>query len=340
MTRTYVTPRGPIRGRATPGQAWSFLGKGAFTALEVTTISGQDVKHTLATPGSYQAGPYQGDVSVFATARPDFAGLSVDKPRLMGVLNVTPDSFSDGGKFNTTDAAIKHAFTLLEHGADVIDVGGESTRPGAAAVDPDEECRRVVPVVKALAEKGAKVSIDTRNAKTMAQAIAAGAVIVNDVTALTGEGALDVIAKSNASVILMHMQGQPGTMQHNPSYIWAPGDVFDVLKTRVEACVAQRISRDRLSVDPGFGFGKNDAHGAALFDHMAMFHGLGCVLTIGVSRKSFIGRVSHNENPDQRLGGSIAGALFAADHGAQIIRVHDVAETRQALAVWAHMSNV
>ncbi len=333
MSRAYLTPRGPIRGHAAKGQAWSFLGRQAFTALEVTTVTGSDVKHTLATPGTYN-----GDLSVFAQAPADFAGLSMGRPRIMGVLNVTPDSFSDGGKFNSTDTAIAHAVTLLEQGADIIDVGGESTRPGAATVDPGEECARVVPVVKALAEKGAKVSIDTRNAKTMAQAIAAGAAIVNDVTALTGEGALDVVAASKVSVILMHMQGQPGTMQHNPTYTWAPGDVYDYLKSRIEACVAKNISLDRVSVDPGFGFGKNDSHGAALFDHMAMFHGLGCVLTIGVSRKSFIGRVSGNEKPDQRLAGSLAGALFAADHGVQMIRVHDVAETRQALAVWAHMA--
>ncbi|MBL8630150.1 MAG: dihydropteroate synthase [Rhodospirillaceae bacterium] len=334
MKRVYVTPRGLLNGPAAraavdQGRAQPFLGGQAFTTLEETIVAGGSITHAIKNHATLPA---------VAQQRPAFAGLSMDRPRLMGVLNVTPDSFSDGGKFTSVDAAIAHGVALLEQGADIIDLGGESTRPGATPVDPDEEGRRVVPVVRALADKGAKVSIDTRNAKTMGAAIAAGAGIVNDITALADPRALEIVAKSTASVILMHMQGRPGTMQASPQYVWAPGDVFDFLKERIDACTAKNISLSRLSVDPGFGFGKTDAHSAALFDHMALFHGLGCALTIGVSRKSFISRVSRNEGADQRLPGSLAGALYAAGQGAQIIRVHDVAETRQALAVWAHVS--
>jgi dihydropteroate synthase len=270
--------------------------------------------------------------------RPDFAGLSTSTPLIMGVLNVTPDSFSDGGKFLDSETAIQHGLRLLDDGADIIDVGGESTRPGAQPVDVAEELRRVIPVVKALAAKGAKVSIDTRHAEVMDAAINAGAAIINDISALGDPKALDVVAKSKASLILMHMQGDPATMQKAPTYDFAPRDVFNFLKERIARCTAKGISLERLSVDPGIGFGKNDDHNAQIVEHLAMFHDLGCVLTFGASRKSFISRMSRGEGPDQRLAGSIAAAVMAAERGAHILRVHDVAETRQALAVWGRLS--
>jgi dihydropteroate synthase len=272
--------------------------------------------------------------------RPDFAGLSVAKPLIMGVLNVTPDSFSDGGRFLDPEAAIAHGLALVNDGAAIVDVGGESTRPGAEPVAIDEELRRVIPVVEALAARGVTVSIDTRHALVMAAAIAAGAAIVNDVSALSDTEALDVVARSRASVILMHMQGDPRTMQQAPHYDWAPRDVFDVLKVRIERCVARGIGRERISVDPGIGFGKTDAHNALLVEHLAVLHELGCVVTFGASRKSFIGRMSRGEGPEDRLAGSIAAAVMAAERGAHILRVHDVAETRQALAVWARLAGL
>jgi dihydropteroate synthase len=249
---------------------------------------------------------------------------------------VTPDSFSDGGAHADAASAIAHGVALAEAGADIIDVGGESTRPGATPVDPSEEAKRVLPVVTALAERGLCVSIDTRHAAVMSAAIAAGARIVNDVTALSGDSeALGVVARSQASVILMHMQGDPRTMQANPTYTWAPGDVYDWLAARVAACRAAAIAMARIAVDPGLGFGKTAAHSREVLDHVALFHGLGCAIAIGASRKSFLGALKPGEGPAARLPGSLAAALHAAGQGVQIIRVHDVAETRQALAVAA-----
>lgn len=258
----------------------------------------------------------------------------MNRPRIMGILNVTPDSFSDGGAFSTTDTAVAHGIAMLEAGADIVDVGGESTRPGAAPVDAAEDARRVLPVIKALAARGACVSVDTRHAAVMAAAIGSGARIINDVTALTGDpAALAIVARSRASVVLMHMQGDPRTMQASPTYDWAPGDVFDALRQRVEACVGAGIGSERIAVDPGIGFGKTAAHSAALLGHIAMFHGLGCVVAVGASRKSFIGTLGRGEGVEDRLAGSLASALHAVAQGVQIVRVHDVAETRQAIAV-------
>lgn len=335
MSRSYFTPRGIVFGQvaedlAAERRARPMTG-GAFMAFENTRISDGVMEGETLTDFTKLAR------AAFVTPAA-FAEIDLARPALMGVLNVTPDSFSDGGKFVSADQAIEYGVALLEAGAAIIDVGGESTRPGAAPVSPEEERGRVIPVVKALAEKGAKVSIDTRHASTMAEAIAAGASIVNDISALAGPDAVATVARSKASVILMHMQGAPGTMQQNPVYAWAPGDIFDFLQARIAACVQAGIGLERISVDPGIGFGKTDDHNAALFDHLAMFLGLGCVLTVGASRKSFISRMSRGEGADLRLPGSIAAALVAAERGARILRVHDVAETRQALNVWARLS--
>jgi len=270
--------------------------------------------------------------------RPAFAGLAMDRPRVMGIVNVTPDSFSDGGQFFDPQAAIDHGVALLEAGADILDIGGESTRPGAPPVGPDEECRRVLPVVRALAERGAVVSIDTRHAPVMGTAVAAGAAIINDISALDGDpDSLAVAAKSGAAVILMHMQGDPQSMQQAPRYDYAPLDVFDTLAARLAVCEAAGIPRDKLCVDPGVGFGKTVEHNLQVLARLPLYHALGVPLLLGVSRKSFIGKLSRGEAAPQRVPGSLAAALAGLDAGVQMIRVHDVAETVQAGAVWRAM---
>ena len=264
-----------------------------------------------------------------------FAGISLESPVLMGVVNVTPDSFSDGGKFLDPDRAVAHGRLLADEGAAILDIGGESTRPGADPVSPDEEMSRVLPVVRTLAGEGHCVSIDTRRAAVMKAALDCGAKIVNDVTALEGDAeSLSVVAASGASVVLMHMQGEPGTMQVNPHYADAALDIIDYLKARISACEKAGISRDRVAVDPGIGFGKTVDHNLQILSRLGVYHDLGCPIVLGVSRKSFIAGLSDNAPAGERLPGSLAAALSGISKGAQILRVHDVAETRQALTVW------
>ena len=216
-------------------------------------------------------------------AAPSFAGLSLDKPRLFGVINVTPDSFSDGGEALALGDALKRGRAMLDDGADILDVGGESTRPGAEPVSAEEERARVVPVVKELSEMGALVSIDTRRAEVMAAAIDAGAGIVNDVTALTGDGdSLGLVADRGVAVVLMHMQGEPGSMQDEPQYENAAEDVFATLKARVEACEEAGIRRDRIAVDPGIGFGKTVDHNLEILNRIDIYDGLGVAVLLGV----------------------------------------------------------
>ncbi len=286
----------------------------------------------------------QGDGRVHDTldrltrARPAFAGLDLGAsggPHLMGVVNVTPDSFSDGGDHAETGAAIAHGKRLLDEGAHIVDVGGESTRPRAAPVSEAEELRRVVPVIEALAATGACISIDTRRAGVMAAALAAGARLVNDVTALTGDTqSLAAAASSQAPVVLMHMLGEPGTMQDDPKYDDAALDIYDYLEARIGACTEAGIGRGRICVDPGIGFGKTVRHNVELLARLALFHGLGCAILLGVSRKSFIARLSGEDAVTRRLPGSLAAGLAGVGCGAHILRVHDVAETAQALSVW------
>lgn len=271
--------------------------------------------------------------------RASLAGLSFERPRIMGILNVTPDSFSDGGDRFDPNVAIGDGLAMMEQGADILDVGGESTRPGAEPVSLEEERRRVLPVVAALAGAGARVSIDTRHAAIMREAVAAGAAIINDVTALSGDReSLTVAAETGKPVILMHMQGQPQTMQRNPHYRHVTLDIYDYLAARLEACVAAGIPRERLVVDPGIGFGKSLTHNLQLLEQIALFQGLGCPVLLGASRKSFIARLSQGESEKDRLPGSLAAILFALQRGVQILRVHDVAETVQALTVWEAMT--
>lgn len=253
----------------------------------------------------------------------------------MGIVNVTPDSFSDGGLAFAPADAVKRGLDLAADGADIIDIGGESTRPGAAPVPLDEELRRVLPVVEALAGEGVVVSIDTRKAAVMEAARRAGAAIVNDVTALTGDPrSLDVAAASGVCVILMHMSGEPQDMQDDPRYADAPREVFEYLAGRVDACLAAGIPRRRIALDPGIGFGKTPRHNAEILGRLDLYRDLGCPLALGVSRKSFIGAFSRGAPPERRLGGSLAAVLAGVAGGADILRVHDVFETRQALDIW------
>jgi dihydropteroate synthase len=278
---------------------------------------------------------YTGGVETTNSTPRSFAGLTLDRPLVMGVVNVTPDSFSDGGEFAEPAAAIVHGLALLDQGADIIDVGGESTRPGAAATTIEEERRRVLPVVEALAGRGAKVSIDTRQSTVMRDAIAAGASIVNDVTALAGDpDSLDVVARSNVAAILMHMHGEPATMQAAPAYDDVVGEVEAFLAARLAIAEAAGIPRAHLAIDPGIGFGKTLDHNLLLLRATRRLKRLGVAVVVGVSRKSFIARLSKGEPPKQRLAGSLAAALAALARGADVLRVHDVAASVQAIAVW------
>jgi dihydropteroate synthase len=267
--------------------------------------------------------------------REALAGVELDRPRLMGVINVTPDSFSDGGRYGSTDAAVEHALRLEGEGADIVDIGGESTRPGSDPVDLEEECRRVLPVIAALAKRSrARISVDTRKAEVIRRAALEGAHIINDVSALTHDPhSLNAVAELGLPVILMHALGDPRTMQDKPTYDDVVLDVYDALQARIEACERAGIARARLVVDPGIGFGKTLAHNLALLGSLSIFHGLGCGLMLGASRKSFMGRLTGAEAGD-RVPGSVAAALLGAAQGVQVLRVHDVAATRQALAVW------
>lgn len=274
--------------------------------------------------------------------RAPFAGLAFGDaalPCLMGIVNVTPDSFSDGGAHADPARATAHARALIAAGADIVDIGGESTRPGAAPVDRGTEAARVLPVIEALAGEAVPVSVDTRHAAVMAAAMTAGATVVNDVSALAGDpDALATVAAGSASAVLMHMAGEPRTMQDSPHYDDVALDIFDALAARIAACEAAGIDRARLCVDPGIGFGKTVAHNVALLDRLALFHGLGCPVLVGASRKRFIAEIADDVPADRRLGGSLAAALAAAARGCQIVRVHDVAETRQALAIAARIA--
>ena len=258
---------------------------------------------------------------------------SVVTPKLMGIVNVTPDSFSDGGLYLDPEAAVAHGEQLVADGAEILDVGGESTRPGAAPVDVEEELRRVIPVIEGLQGVGPCISVDTSKAQVAAAALEAGAGIVNDVTALRGDGEMAAVcAGRGATVVLMHMLGEPRTMQEDPRYGDVVEDVKGFLAERLEVAVAAGIGEERVWLDPGIGFGKTLAHNMELLRRLGELRGLGRPLVVGTSRKSFIGKVDGSP-ADRRLGGTIASSVLAAAEGADVLRVHDVAEMRQALAV-------
>ncbi|WP_434633073.1 dihydropteroate synthase [Chromobacterium sp. CV08] len=262
--------------------------------------------------------------------------LDLSRPLVMGILNVTPDSFSDGGRFKRLDDALSRAEAMLAEGADILDIGGESTRPGAPFVSPDEEMERVLPVLERLRDIGAPLSLDTRRAVVMGEAIRLGAVdLINDVSALEDDGALALAATSRAAVCLMHKQGNPDTMQDRPAYDDVVAEVADYLKRRVQLCLDAGIVRERLLVDPGFGFGKTLEHNLALLKRLDEIERVaGAPQLVGLSRKSMLGALTGEDEPAQRLGASVAAALESARRGASVIRVHDVKATRQALQLW------
>lgn len=258
--------------------------------------------------------------------------LDLSKPRVMGIVNVTPDSFSDGGKFNTTEKAIEHALQLVEEGAEILDIGGESTRPGATPVPLDEELKRVIPVIEGLRDVGVPLSIDTYKPQVMQAAITAGADIVNDVCALREPHALEIVATSQVGVCLMHMQGRPQTMQADPQYDNVVSEVRDFLKARLDAAEQAGIDRSRIVLDPGFGFGKRTAHNLTLLNHLNDIQALGLPLLIGLSRKSVLGQVV-GSSVDERIHASIAASVVSVMKGANIVRVHDVKPTIDALKI-------
>ncbi len=269
--------------------------------------------------------------------RAPLAGLSLDAPRLMGILNVTPDSFSDGGRFRAPDAALSHARAMVSAGADILDIGGESTRPGSGEVDVEEETARTSPVIAALKERGVEtpISIDTRKAGVASAALDVGAEIVNDVAALRYDPQLaGLVAERGVPVCLMHAQGDPATMQDDPRYDNVLLDVFDFLSERIAAAEAAGIPRDRITVDPGIGFGKTVTHNLALIRGLSLFHGLGCAVLLGASRKRFIGTIGGADKADDRVPGTIAVTLAGVAQGVQIHRVHDTLEAKQALRLW------
>jgi dihydropteroate synthase len=266
----------------------------------------------------------------------DCAGraLRLDRPRVLGIVNVTPDSFSDGGRFGSVEAAVAHGLALAAEGADVLDIGGESTRPGAAEVSEQEELDRVIPVIERLAkETPLPISIDTSKPAVMRAAVAAGAGLVNDVHALRREGALEAVAELGLPVILMHMQGEPRSMQSDPQYDDVVAEVRGFLAQRLFACEMAGIAKSRIVLDPGFGFGKTLAHNLRLLRQIGRFLELGCPVLAGLSRKSMIGQLTGRE-VGERSAGSLAAALYAVAEGALLLRVHDVAATVDAVKVW------
>jgi len=303
---------------------------GKRTAAELLPVAGLDSRFDDSLAAQWAA--------LTATRPPLQLGeriVRLDQPQVMGIINATPDSFSDGGQFADAAGAAEAGAQMVAEGAAIVDIGGESTRPGAATVWEGDEIERVAPIVRQLAGGGAAVSIDTRKAGVMEAGLAAGARLVNDVSALTfDERSLGVLAAAGVPVVLMHHQGDPQTMQDNPRYGDVLVEVYDWLEERIAAAEAAGIKRDRILIDPGFGFGKTVAHNLELMNNLALFHSLGCALVVGASRKRTIGALSNEAPADRRLGGSIAFALKAIEQGAQIVRVHDVPETVQALRIW------
>lgn len=277
----------------------------------------------------------EAEVHALSAPRAPLPGMPGDRPAIMGIVNVTPDSFSDGGQFFDAADACAHARALKVAGADILDLGGESTRPGSDEVPAADEINRTAPVIAALAAAGlGPMSIDTRKASVAQAALAAGAQVVNDVAALTFDRALaPLVAGSGAPVCLMHAQGDPKTMQDAPQYENVTLDVFDWLAGRIVAAEAAGIPKDRIVIDPGIGFGKTVEHNMQLLRDLPVFHALGCQILLGVSRKRFIGVIGGGDTPPERMPGSIAVALHAVAQGVQVLRVHDVAETRQALGL-------
>jgi dihydropteroate synthase len=338
MPKTYLRPLGLCYGadaaRAVASGRAGRLGGSAFisfSAAEVVTRDGSLVTRELAAFGDVAKDAMLARIE---TSRPALCGIKLNGPKLMGIVNVTPDSFSDGGQTAETDTAIAHGMRLAAEGAHILDVGGESTRPGSEGVAAAEELARVIAVIAGLAGAGHIVSCDTRKARVMREAVAAGAALINDVSALQFDcESLATVAELGCPVVLMHAQGDPKTMQLSPSYADVVLDVYDALEARIEACVAAGIARHRLIADPGIGFGKTFRHNLDLLSQLTILHGLGVAVLVGLSRKGFIGALTGEKTAAARDSGSIGGAVQAALNGAHILRVHDVKATTAALAV-------
>jgi dihydropteroate synthase len=318
-------------------------GRLSFAALDVLTRAFPETKRRTVVLGDAFSGDWGREALAAADIlkelsepRARLAGMSLDRPRIMGIVNVTPDSFSDGGAFASTQDAVAHGLRLIEEGADILDIGGESTRPQADEVALDEELRRVMPVIEGLRVKtDAIISVDTRKADVMRRAAAAGADILNDVSAFTHDPeALEIAAESGLPVIVMHALGDPKTMNDNPQYDDVVLDVFDYLEGRVQACVAAGIPKAKIVADPGIGFGKHLHHNVAVMAGLSLYHGLGVPILLGASRKKMIGQLCNVDAAKDRVPGSLACAIAGVSAGVQIVRVHDVAETKQAIEVW------
>ncbi|HEX4737599.1 MAG TPA: dihydropteroate synthase [Allosphingosinicella sp.] len=318
-----------------------------FSAVEIVVMDGArrasielvPVERIDATLGRYGAEAESAWRNLIAQRPPLSLGartVRLDQPQVVGIVNVTPDSFSDGGHFADTESATAAGFAMAEAGAAIVDVGGESTRPGAKVVWERDEIERAIPVARRLAAGGTAVSIDTRKAAVMEAALAGGATMVNDVSALTyDDRAAEVLSAARCPIVLMHHRGPPETMQKSPHYDRpVPYEIYDWLAERIAAVEAAGIARERIVVDPGFGFGKNVQHNLKLMNGLSLLHGLGCPIMLGASRKRTIGALSGEVPPEQRLAGSLAFALNAAGQGVQLLRVHDVPETVQALRIW------
>jgi dihydropteroate synthase len=333
LRRAYLRPLpcAPTRPNARP------LAGGLFGYAEVEVLRRGEAPEILPVEAAEALHPEEAEtLALLSTPRPALAGLDLTRPRIMGVINVTPDSFSDGGVLADAETAVAVGLALAEAGADILDIGGESTRPGASPIGLDEELGRVMPVIDGLRAAGCRalISIDTRKASVAEAALAAGAAMFNDVSALSYDPRSLAVATKAPSVCLMHALADPRTMQDDPRYGDVLLDVYDFLDLCVAAAQAAGIDRARIVVDPGIGFGKTIEHNLALIRRLSLFHGLGCAVMLGVSRKRFIGTLSGVDEARERAHGSVAAGLAGLAQGVQILRVHDVTETRQALQVW------
>ena len=340
MSGLYLRPSGLVfgseaRSLVSAGLAGSLAGGlAAFTLVEVITRQSRQWRGFADVKASADSAIASRLAAIMAP-RADFAGLSMDRSHVMGIVNVTPDSFSDGGQAARHGDAIAQGERLIAEGAVILDIGGESTRPGSDAVPAAEEIARIDPVISALAAKGHLVSCDTRKPEVMRAAAAAGAKIHNDVSALTfSADSAPVTAALGLPVILMHAQGDPKTMQVNPAYGDVALDVYDALEGFMARALAAGIARERICVDPGIGFGKTFRHNLEVMAQLSLYHGLGVPVLLGGSRKAFIGALTGEKQAGNRMAGSVGIAIEAARQGAQIIRVHDVRESVQALATW------
>ena len=338
MTQIYLRPLSLLfgqdaRDQIAGGLAGSLGGMPdiGFTAAEEIIRDGKQITRHIISFSELKAHALFENIT---RRRPDFAGLSLDQTRIMGIVNVTPDSFSDGGKFDVSETAIAHGQLMAEQGADVLDIGGESTRPGSDEVSIEQERARIMPVIAALAQNHV-VSVDTRKSVLMAEAAQAGAKVINDVSALSFDPlSAGVVAKAGLPVVLMHAQGEPRTMQLAPKYEDVALDVYDRLSAQIEKAVAAGIPRSHICIDPGIGFGKSFKHNLELMRQLTLFHGLGVALLVGLSRKGIVGAVTGEKTAAKRVAGSLGGALQAAMMGAHLLRVHDVLETCQGLAMF------